>query len=349
MRHVSIAILVVLVGGTVGPRENGAVSLRCPLTDADSRWMQDILNDWTRASAGFLDIAPDPLPRIVLFDSSCVWDLGAEAGDLPGSERLDTPLRFAGGAVSVRARPHDGTVMLPNGAGIPAEIIAVAMPAPAGQDAFFVLAMPELWHQHPRASQDPHLAIRIRSVALHELIHTRQMSDLQRRTAAIRQRFDLPDRFDDDVVEERFGDSGEYRQMFVTERDLLYDAVDEADLGRSIALAAEAASVAQGRHARFFTGKDEMYAELEGLFLNMEGVAEWVRFKWHRADPAWPTADADIIAFLRGKENSWSQDEGLALILLLERIAPGWKRRILGPAMPSPWNLLREAIHERGE
>jgi hypothetical protein len=235
--------------------------------------------------------------------------------------------------------------MLPNGAQIPAEIIAVAMPGPpAGQDAFFVLALPELWRRHPQASQDPHLAIRIPSVALHEMIHTRQMSDLQRRVHAIGQRFDLPAQLDDDVVEDHFADSAEYRRMFVAEQDLLYGAVAEADPNHSITLVAEAISIAQKRREGYFTGNDEVYSELEGLFLNMEGVAEWVRFKSHQADPAWPDADADIIAFLRGQGNSWSQDQGLALVLLLDRMVPDWKRQILSPTMPSPWSMLREAI-----
>jgi hypothetical protein len=176
------------------------------------------------------------------------------------------------------------------------------------------------------------------------MIHTRQLFALQHRVHAIRQRFDLPARFDDDVVEDRFADSAEYSRMFATERDLLFDAVAESDLKRSIAMVAEAISIAQRRRERFFTGNDEVYSELEGLFLNMEGVAEWVRFKSHQADSSWPSADADIIAFLRGQQNSWSQDEGLALVLLLDRMVPDWKRQILSPTMPSPWAILQEAI-----
>jgi hypothetical protein len=234
--------------------------------------------------------------------------------------------------------------MLPNNARIPAEIIAVAMPGAAGQDAFLVLALPDLWGRNPQASRDPHLAVRIPSVALHEMIHTRQMGALQSRVHAIGQRFDLPARFNDDVVEDRFGDSAEFRRMFATERDLLYDAVAESDVKRSITMVAEAISIAHGRHERFFTGNDEGYSDLEGLFLNMEGVAEWVRFKSYQADPSWPSADGDIIAFLRGQENNWSQDEGLALVLLLDRMVPDWKRQILSPTMPSPWAILREEI-----
>ena len=343
----TFAIGVIALSGWVArPQTIDPASLVCPLTDTDTRWIQGLLDDWKRASREFLQIDPDPLPRMVLFNASCEWHLGNDVSDAPGVEDLDTSLRFAGGSSPVRARSHDGTIRLPNGSRIPAEIIAVAMPGAAGRDAFLVLALPELWRRHPRASQDPHLAIRIPSVALHEMIHTRQLPDLRHRVRAIGERFDLPARLDDDVVEGRFGDSPEYRRMFIAERDLLFAAVAESDLNRSIRLAAEAISIAQRRRERFFVGSDELYAELEGLFLNMEGLAEWVRFKSHKADPAWPHADAEIIAFLRGPDNSWSQDEGLALTLLLDRIVPDWKRKMLSPAMPSPLELLREAVHE---
>lgn len=350
MRHEFTIGLVAVLACVPRPEPSGVVTSQCRLAEADYRWAQDILDKWTRASRDYLEIDPDPLPRIVLFNSSCAWHLGAAVGEPPRSIRLDTPLRVGGRSVPIQVVAHAGTVMLPNGAEIPSEIIAVAMPGPAARpDAFFVLALPELWQRHPQASQDPHLAIRIPSVALHEMIHTRQMSDLQRRVHAIGQRFDLPTRFDDDVVEHRFGSAAEYRSLFVAEQELLYGAIAESDLNRAIVLTDEAISIAQRRRERFFTGNDEAYSELEGLFLNMEGVAEWVRFKSHQADPAWPNADADIIAFLRGQENSWSQDQGLALILLLDRMVPDWKRQILRPSMPSPWAVLRDAIDRARE
>jgi hypothetical protein len=341
--------LVVLSGCPAGPQPTRTDIPQCSLTDSDTRWIQGVLDGWARASRDFLEIDPNPLPRTVLFDSSCAWHLATEVGDPPGSTRIETPLRFGGRPVPVRALAHDGTVVLPNGARIPAEVIAVAMPHPGGEGAFFVLALPDLWRRHPQVSQDAHLAIRIPSVALHEMIHTRQVPELRRLVSTIGDRFDLPAQFDDDAVEKRFRDSDEYRMMFVAERDLLYDAVAEMDLSRRKALVSEALSIAQRRRERFFTGDDEVYSELEGLFLNMEGIAEWVRFKHHQADPAWPNTDADIIAFLRGQENSWSQDEGLALSLLLDEMVPDWKRQIFSPEMPSPLAILRDAIHETRE
>ena len=243
-----------------------------------------------------------------------------------------------------RGASHGGTVLLPSGTRIPADIIAVAMPRPDRGDAFLVLAMPDLWLRHPEASRDPHILTRIRSVALHEILHTRQLPHLRRKVNTLGSRFDLPAAFDDDVIEERFKGSAAYTKMFEAERDLLYEAVVESDLNRKKALIAEAFSIVRSRQRRFLGGENEPYAALEGVFLNMEGLAEWIRFMHHRADSAWPNEEADIIRFLRGRDNSWSQDEGLALILLLDDLATDWKPTMLSAEMPSPFDVLSEAI-----
>lgn len=293
------------------------------MSEADRQWTFAFLDDWTRASRDYLDIPSEPVPKTVLFNTSCVWGLEDD--------------RFKG-------RVHDGTVTLPNGARIPSDIIAVAMPGGEGQDPFLVLALLSVWHQHPQASKDPYLDTRIGSVALHEMIHVRQMPLLQRRIAGLGARYDLPSRLDDDVVESTYRDSTEFRSLFEAERDLLYRAVAESDPDRSRSLVRKAAAMAAHRHVRFFTGRNAVYAELEGIFLNMEGIGEWVRYRAHVSSEEWPHTAPDVIAFLRGTDNSWSQDEGLALVLLLDRFVPDWKARLMGPSMPSPWMLLHEGM-----
>lgn len=106
----------------------------------------------------------------------------------------------------------------------------------------------------------------------------------------------------------------------------------------------EALALARQRHAKFLVGPDAVYRDLDGLFLNMEGVAEWLRFEFHRTDPAWPVDTLEIAAFVRGRDNSWAQDEGLVLLLLLETMGVDWRPAILGSRMESPLRLLARAM-----
>lgn len=132
--------------------------------------------------------------------------------------------------------------------------------------------------------------------------------------------------------------------MFQTELDLLFRAVAATDARERDELAARALAVARERRERFFTGTDTPYAELEALFLNLEGAVEWVRYRHHLDRPEWPSDPAEIVAFLRGDDNDWVQDEGLALALLLDQVSPGWQDRLVGAEMASPFDLLEAAL-----
>lgn len=314
----------------------------CVLSRQDIGWLHAVGEAWESVAAPSLHIDPDPFPWVVLFDASCTWHL-APREEPPGAKASETTIRVGGESVPLLAVAHGGSVELPNGASIPPTIIAAAMPYRSGDDAFLVLALPEVWASDPRSSGDPHLELRIRSVALHEMIHTRQLPTLRRHIDELGKQYRLPPRFDDDVVERRFDTVPGYRTAYERERNLLYQAVAEPVEARRDSLISVALDAAGRRRERFFQGDDAVYAHLETLFLNMEGVAEWVRFKFHQADPDWPREPAEILAFLRGGNNSWSQDEGLALYVLLDATGIEWQEATLGFAMASPFELLARA------
>jgi hypothetical protein len=50
-----------------------------------------------------------------------------------------------------------------------------------------------------------------------------------------------------------------------------------------------------------------------------------------------------VLSRLRGKKPYWSQDEGLAVLLVLEQRLPDFRERLLAPELPDAWALLDEA------
>lgn len=318
----------------------------CSLREADARWFQSALDGWHQVSKDFLLLDPRPIPWVVLFDDVCTWHFAATA-DIPGAGPAEVRFTYAGEPVPARVLRHNGQVHLPNETDIPAEIMAAAFPTKGQETAFFALATLNLWRQHPQASKDPQLEKRMLSVVLHEIMHTRQLPYIALKVDDLGKRFELPAQVNDDMVENRFKDVPGFREAFEAERDLLYHAVAETDPALRRTLIDQALAMARQRRERFFTGADRPYAELEELFLNMEGAGEWARFKYHQAEPGNTMSDAEIISFIRGRENSFSQDEGLALVLLLEKEVPGWQSQLLGPEMASPLKLLEGKAGER--
>ncbi|HEX7241504.1 MAG TPA: hypothetical protein VF263_14600, partial [Longimicrobiaceae bacterium] len=251
-------------------------------------------------------------------------------------------LTFAGGRVPVRALRHGGTVPLPGGEDAPAAALAFA--APYGEDGapFFVMAAPSVWKREPRHAAEPDPGGFFQGVFAHEMTHTLQVAAVVRRVEALRDRYTLPEDFDDDVVQKRFESVPGFRAAYETERDLLYRAALEPDRERRRGLARSALAAARERRGRFFTGADAVYAELEDAFLNMEGAASWAAFRLAKSRAG--AADAGVLAKVRGSGRWWSQDEGLALFLTLDSLLPGWQARVLGSEPASVFALLEEAV-----
>ena len=312
----------------------------CALPEADARWTQRFIDGWVLVSRE-LRLDPKPLPWIVLFDASCTWQLNPGKEGPEVGRPLATSLSLMGEPVPARGLPHTGKVRLPNGSEIPAQIMAAAFPMGEGDAAFFALASMGLWRSDPQASKDPEIEERILSAALHEIVHTRQLPNVARRVKTLRRQHELPEQLNDDTIEDRFKSVPGFREAFEAERDLFYLAVGETDPARRRELIAQGLAKARERRARFFTGPNAVFAAVEDAFLNMEGAAEWARVKYHQAvrKPGLDT-DAAIISFLRGKHNSWSQDEGLALVLLLDKERPGWQEHVLSAEHAALFELL---------
>lgn len=98
------------------------------------------------------------------------------------------------------------------------------------------------------------------------------------------------------------------------------------------------------RYARYFTGANSIYREIESLFLTLEGTGQWAawRLAAARARPGAPETEA--LRLVRDNRKYWSQDEGLALFILIDALMPGWQARVFSAAPPSPFEMLEEAI-----
>jgi len=198
-----------------------------------------------------------------------------------------------------------------------------------------------VWRLEPPYTQGPPIEEFVQQLLIYEMTQARQIGVIQRRLAELARTSALPRDVDSDVVQRRFQSVPGFRQAFETERDLFLRAAGETNACTRQDLTANALSMVRRRHARYFSGSNQVYAELEDLFLAQQGGARWAAYKFAKARARSP-GDADVFQFVRG--NSWSQDEGFALFLLLDALVPGWQAQIFSPAPASPIRLLQEAI-----
>ena len=313
----------------------------CMFPPAEISWLQGALDGWERASRQFLHIDPSPLPRIVLFDASCVWHLAADGS--PGPEPLPVApnLTFAGSRVPVRAQAHTGTVQLPNGASIAVQMKASTALYRNDRAVFFAMSMPSVWKAKDLSA--PARAEYLQGVFSHEMTHTRLLIPINRFVRELTRKNDLVYPINDDVIQAEFQRAHGFEAAFNRERDQFYRAAAEPDPVRRRELTVKALDLVHARHARYFTGPAAAYAELEILFLTMEGVGQWTAYRLARTRAG--VSDAEALRLVRDNRKFWSQDEGLALFLLVDALVPGWQSRVFSAAPASPIALLEEAVN----
>ncbi|HEX8393079.1 MAG TPA: hypothetical protein VF665_12115 [Longimicrobium sp.] len=313
----------------------------CTLAPADRAWIQSALDGWQHASGESLRQGARPLPWIVLFDTACAWHLNpaADAGLAATSETF----RFDGNDVPVRSLVHQGKVWIPNGDTVPAQGLAFAAPRGDRGETFFVMALVPVWKRDPRNASDPDPEQLFHAVFVHEMTHTLQVAAVGRVLDRLSARDTLPADMTDDLIQNRFGERDGFRAAYEAERDLLFAAATATDNATARTLARRALDAARARRARFFTGPDSVYGAVEDIFLAMEGPAQWAAYRVMQRRADLSVGDQDVLARLRRGGRWWSQDEGLALFLVIDKLLPGWQSRVLSREPASVWALLDEA------
>lgn len=306
----------------------------CRFTGEPRAWTSGALASWDRLDHDRLRIAEPVTPVITLFDEACAWTLTPDArGDFRvGARRY----RTAGAA-------HSGQVDLPDGGTVPARKLAFASPMSDGR-MFFIMALPAVWRADRNEPRDWRRLSMV--VFMHEFAHTQQAAGLGARIDDLLAR-GLPEDSDDDVVQDRFGGQPGYQAAYEGERDLLYQAASAPDPDAAREALALAAVRKGERRARWFRGADAIYAEADDVFLTLEGTGNWAAWMWLTDTTGGRLSPAAATGFVRGGRNRWSQDEGLGMMLALDRLTPDWPALAFSSRGTTGDELIERALRGR--
>lgn len=273
---------------------------------ADRAWLERALANWDRAERDDLLLGPQPLPEVFAIDAGCTYRL--PTGDLTE-------------AVAV---PHGGTVRLPGGNEASLGPIAFASGDAGG---YFAMSLPSVWREAGVTSEFG-LERLMDGVLLHEIMHTRQTALASAVLGSLVAEVGIPeDEISDDIAQQRFGDDPAYAAAWSEERDLLFAAAAAPDDAGARRLAAQTLERMRARHARWFTGDKAAFAGFDEVFLTMEGMGQWMIWRYFRSSEGGGYSPDQALPAVRRGGRQWSQDEGLALILVVDRLLPGWQER----------------------
>ena len=315
MRRVaSVAAAIALLAGL--PPMAAAEARACTMAKSDAAWLRDSIAAWRYTARTHLHLADHGMPPTVVFDKACVFRVDAKAN----------PIRWTAAA-------HTGQVKLPDVTEIPAGVVSFARPS--AQGTYFVMSLPSVWREKVKSSLG--LERLMTAVLLHETSHTAQARVLAPRLDA------LPDDMSDDALQAHFKGNAAYVADFTRERDLFLSAAIATSPAETKRLAREGLAAWRARRAKWFTGDDAKWAEIDDLFVAMEGLGQWTAYAW-LADPKGANVPRDMaLTEMRRGGKWWTQDEGLAMFLAIDRLVPRWQQRLFEARPPSLESILETA------
>lgn len=321
-----LATMALHAPGVSGPRGLRRASAEspsaCALTTHERDWLRESLDAWDEISTRILHLSAAPHPPIILFDATCEY-------------------RLAAGTPAPAARPHGGHVLLPNGQRLAPAAVGFASLAVGDTAPFLVVALRSVWESDTTLINEDWDQFLTRSF-IHEMTHTRQLPVVVTRLRAAGGLAGMND-IDDDIVQETFDTSAAFGSAVQREIRLLYEAASTRGLAERQRRARAALDAIRARRERFFGGESAPWAFVEQVMLDLEGAAEFAEFSYLRlANPRTPSAK--LIDRVRGDHDFWSQDEGLALFLLLDALHPGWTGETFAGDARSAVELIETAL-----
>lgn len=303
MKHALALASALLLGAAPPP-----APAPCAMASADRSWIEASIAHWRVAERHLLKLAPQPLPTIVVADARCTYTA-----------------RAMGGGWRWPGMPHGGTMRFANGVTQPVGPISFAAPDPTQPTGgFFAMSLPSVWRT-AGVTSGLGLERLMDGVMLHESMHARQFYFVNPTMAAFAKRYGSDIEASDDAVQARFKADPAYVAAYEAERDALFRAAAAPTDAEARALAGEALRLMRARRTRF-TGADARWLQLDDLFLQMEGVGQWLAYAWYVSPRGAGLAPATVLPEVRRGGRFWTQDEGLALFLVVDRLSPGWQR-----------------------
>jgi hypothetical protein len=285
-------------------------SANCSMSAADHSWIEKALGNWHIAERRELLLPPSPLPTIVAIDATC---------EFVATPRSDGRLVWQGTA-------HSETVSFPDGKTAPFGVMSFAAPAEGKTSSgFFVMSLPSVWRAKGVES-GLGLERLMDGVLIHEMTHTRQFYFVNPRMDQLAAQYGLSDDIGDDSLQDAYQANKDYVADYEAERDLLYAAALASTDSEAKTLARQALAKMRARRSKWFVGDAEKWKPIDDVFLTMEGLGQWAAYAWF-TDKEGPNLDpVKVLPEVRRKRNRWTQDEGLALILVVDRLVPGWQK-----------------------
>lgn len=244
-----------------------------------------------------------------------------------------------------RKTAHNNSITLPDKSVIPVNLLSFAAEIPGENKSFFVMPLPDFWKQAGLTSKELGTENLITGIFIHEFSHSQQMQNFGRKMTAYEHQLKLDVEFSDDLIQTLFSKDSSYLAYYKKEVDFFYQSVEGKKLDKQ--LLSKGLSGFKERQSRYFNDKSKELGEIDNLFLTIEGLGQYSMFLWLTHPRGGNIKREMAIKGVRRGGKWWSQDEGFALFLILEKLSPPgkWGKGMFGSETESVVDLISRKLN----
>lgn len=238
---------------------------------------------------------------------------------------------------------HNGTLTMPDKATIPIGLMSFAAEIPQeANKSFFAMPLPSFWMKSGVDSKELGLENLITGVFIHEFSHSQQMQNFGKQITLYEKDKIFGDDFNDDIVQNIFQNNTSYVKIYNQEVSLLYSAIKNNSLDKPFLN--KAFELMKRRQKEYFKGEYKELTAIDNFFLTMEGLGQYSMYLWLIHPKGGNIKKEIAIQGVRRGGNWWSQDEGLALFLVLDNVSKSkkWAKRMFGNETISATTLIEQ-------
>jgi hypothetical protein len=283
--------------------------------------------------------------EFVFFDTTNVYTTSRIS--IPAGGPVEGPALF-GEHLVWRKAAHHGKITLPDHQEIPIGLMSFASPMEMeGKQAFFVMPLPEFWKSAGVKSEELGLENLVTGVFLHEFSHTQQMQSFGKKISDYEKKYVFNIPFSDDIVQDYFKKDSLYTAQFRKEVKVFYEAAAAKDPGKRKVLIRQGLQMLENRQQQYFNGDHEKLRQIDRFFLTMEGLGQYAMYAWLIDPRGGNIPEATALAGVRRGGRQWSQEEGLSLFLILDKLTKpkDWSKLMFGTSTVDIITLIEQKLN----
>lgn len=282
---------------------------------------------WKLVSKDFYRLKKVKPVEFVFFDDKYVYSTSAitikKGRPIIGNNLMNLKFQW-------KKELHNDTLTLPDKSVIPINIMSYAAEIPTENKSFFVMPLPSFWQQAGVSSKELGTENLITGVFIHEFSHSQQMQNFGKKITAFEKENNYDVEFSDDIVQNIFAKDSTYLKFYKKEIEFFYGLIKNNAIEKNSVK--EGLSLIKQRQNMYFKEKYQNLSKIDNFFLTMEGLGQYSMFLWLTRPKGGNINREVAIEGVRRGGKWWSQDEGFALFLILDKLTrpKTWARDMFG-------------------